>query len=319
MSSSSSSRPATVIISEDQVELTPQTYRSAFRTKALLNESKKSNLIKMTAQRDKQLKQIQPLGTWLVDFVQFPAAADSKLWMLLFCEFNSRFLVPYPTNTELTEEAYEERTGRMLGREFVPVVEALVAQHGVKKLIGDADSVFLSNAVKEVLDRLGVQYEFKASKATSHTATAVLDRAVRTLRDMLFNLHLQTVSPNDLRKVCHVFNTTKHTTLTKILGFSATPLMLHRDQSLQLLFIRRLRSANWLRVRQKGFVLPQGSKVFLRAKYGPFEKHRADVRQETYEVRSHEGATYMLENKTSGRVVVAPRRDLAPRYKATSS
>ena len=313
MSSSSSSRP-TVVISEDQVELTPQTYRSAFRTKALLNESKKSNLIKMKAQRDKQLKQIQPLGTWLVDFVQFPAHANTKLWMILFCEFNSRFLVPFPTNVVLDEEVYEERQGRMLGVEFAPVVEALVNEHGVKKLIGDADKVFLSKPVKETLTRLEVVQEFEKSSLGYHIPTSVLDRAVRTLRDMLFNLKLKQVSPNDLKKVCHVFNTTRHATLTKILGFPATPLMLHKDQALQLLFIRRLRSANWLKVRERGFVIPDGDIVFVRARYGRFEKRRADVKQEPYEVVSHEGATYWVENVENGEGLKVPRRDLAPRY-----
>ena len=309
-----SSSHSSIVIAEDQVELTPETYRNAFRTKALLNESKKSKLIKMKGQADKQLKQIQPLGTWLVDFVQFPAAANTKLWMILFCEFNSRFLVPFPTNVLLTEEAYEERTGRMLGREFVPVIEALVAEHGVKKLIGDGDSVFLSRVVKETLDRLGVVQEFEPSSLGYHIPTSILDRAVRTLRDMLFNLKLKEVSPNDLRKVCHVFNTTKHATLTKILGFPATPLMLHKDPSLQLLFIRRLRSANWLKVRESGFVLPDQSKVFVRARYGKFDKKRADVKQEPYEVVHHEGATYLVENPENGDQLIVPRRDLAPRY-----
>ena len=71
-----------------------------------------------------------------------------------------------------------------------------------------------------------------------------------------------------------------------------------------------------MRVRQKGFVLPQGSKVFLRAKYGPFEKRRADVKQDPYEVVSHEGATYLVENVENGDQLTVPRRDLAPRYGA---
>ena len=312
MSSSSSSNP--IIIAEDQVQLTPETYRNAFRTKALLNVSKKSNLIKMKAQKDKQLKQIQPLGTWLVDFVQFPAPANTKLWTILFCEFNSRFLVPLPTNPILTDEAYEDRTGRMLGKEFVPVIEKLVAENGVKKLIGDADRTFLSRVVKETLNRLGVKYEFERSSLSNHIHTSILDRAVRTLRDMLFNLKLKEVSPTDLRKIAHIFNTTKHATLTKILGFPATPLMLHKDPSLQLLFIRRLRSANWLKVREKGFILPDKSKVFVRANYGKFDKKRADVEQEPYEVMEHEGTTYLVENPENGEELVVPRRDLAPRY-----
>ena len=310
---SSSSHP--IVIAENQVELTPETYRNAFRTKALLNESKKSNLIKMKAQRHRQLKQIQPLNTWIVDFVQFPGVGGNKLWYILFCEFNSRYLVLFPANKSITNEAYESRYGRMLAKDFVTVIEKLVSENHVQKLIGDADVVFNANIVLETLNNLGIKYHFQPSEGSGHTHTAILDRSVRTLRDMLFNLKIKEVSPNDLKNVIHIYNTTRHDTLTKILGFPATPLMLHKNQSLQLLFVRRLRSANWLKIREHGYVIKDGSNVYVRANYKPFEKKRADVRQDTYEVRRHWGPTYLLKNKTTGDITFAPRRDLTLSFK----
>ena len=304
-----------IIIMENQVELTPEAYRNAFRTKALLNESKKSNLIKMKAQRNRQLKQIQPLDTWIVDFVQFPGIGGRKLWFILFCEFNSRYLVLFPTNKVISDEAYESQYGRMLAVDFVKVIDTMVSENHVQKLIGDADVVFNSNIVLEKLDKLDIKYQFQPSDTAGHTHTAILDRAVRTLRDMLFNLKIKEVSPNDLKNVVHIYNTTRHDTLTKMLGFPATPMLLHKNKSLQLLFVRRLRSANWLKVHEQGYVIKDGSNVFVRAKYKPFEKKRADVRQDTYEVRRHWGPTYLLKNKTTGDIAWAPRRDLTLSFK----
>ena len=310
--SESSSHP--IVIAENQVELTPETYRNAFRTKALLNESKKSNLIKMKAQRHRQLKQIQPLNTWIVDFVQFPGVGGNKLWYILFCEFNSRYLVLFPANKSITNEAYESRYGRMLAKDFVKVIEKLVSENHVQKLIGDADVVFNANVVLEKLNNLGIKHWFSPSEGSGHTHTAILDRSVRTLRDMLFNLKIKEVSPNDLKNVIHIYNTTRHDTLTKILGFPATPLMLHKNQSLQLLFMRRLRSANWLKIREQGYIIKDGSDVYVRANYTPFEKKRADVRQDIYEVLEHRGVFYTLKNKTTGKTTIAPRRDLILKY-----
>ena len=78
--------------------------------------------------------------------------------------------------------------------------------------------------------------------------------------------------------------------------------------------MRRLRSANWLKIREQGYIIKDGSDVYVRANYTPFEKKRADVRQDIYEVLEHRGVFYTLKNKTTGKTTIAPRRDLILKY-----
>ena len=278
--------------------VTPQIYpdeetsRRAFRTKALLNESKKSNLIKLDAQYNTQLKQIHPIGTWILDIVFFGKENNTYL---LCVEANTRYAV--------INQFY--RTASRVVRELTD----LANNHTVKKVIGDADRVFIAGDVKDFCDSRGITCDFRKAEETGHAYTGILDRVVKTFRDMLFNLKVKEPNPLDMANIAKIYNKTRHETLSSVLGQPVTPEGLHRNEALQLLFIRRLRGINWSKAHVKSYVIPEGRKVFVRARYGKHEKRRNTVENETYTVVSHKGALYTVKNK-QGETKVVPRRDL---------
>ena len=275
----------------------------------------------MTPQRNRQLRQIQPLYTWIVDIVQFLAPDNKKYWYVLFVEFNSRYACIYPTKEEVNENTVAAQRGRIKAEEFVEILTANFGYDDMKieRLMGDADKVFTSNITTRILNAMKIESAFLPSAASNHTLTSILDRVVRTLRDMAFNLKLEKLTPKDLKNLCKIYNTTKHNTLSQVLGFPATPELLHKNSNLQLLFIRRLKGINWLKVRQRGFVLPEGSKVYMRMKGDKFGKgRRAQVSDKVCKVIRHEGTKYEVEDE-DGQKYIVPRRDLAPNYKATRS
>ena len=270
------------------IALTEETARKAFRTKALSNESKRSHLIKLDAQYKTQLHQVFPLYTWIIDF-----AFDNKF--LLCVEANTRYAVIYLLHRDATR--------------LVKNLEELTMKNTVKRIIGDYDKVFTSNALKEFCESHGITYEFKKSAETNHIWTSILDRVVRTFRDMLFNLKVKDPNILDMRNIVEIYNKTHHQTLSKILGQPTTPEGLHRNEALQLLLIRRLRGINWSKTHVKSYVIDANRKVFVRAKYGKMDKRRAKVENDIWTVVSHQGALYTVKNK-EGETKVVPRRDL---------
>ena len=266
-----------------------ETARQAFRTKALLNESKKSNLIKLDAQYKTQLRQIHPLYTWIIDIVFF--GEDSYL---LCVEANSRYAVIYQI--------------RRLSSVVARRLEELVKNNTVLKLIGDGDRAFMGD-VKRFCDDNDIIYDFRKAEETAHTHTAILDRVVRTFRDMLYNLKVKDPNPVDMNNIARIYNNTRHETLSTVLGQPATPEGLHRNEAIQQLLIRRFRGINWSKAHVKSYVIPAGRKVFVRARYGEHEKRRNTVENEEYHVVSHNGAQYTVKNK-QGETKVVPRRDL---------
>ena len=272
------------------IKATEEVAHQAFRTKALLNESKKSNLIKLDPQYKTQLRKIYPLYTWIIDVVFF----NNKTY-LLCVEANSRYAV--------IDQHYRD-AGRI-----VKSLTDLVRNNKVEKIIGDADKVFTSKAVKEFCERHLIKTDFRKSEDTRHTHTSILDRVVRTFRDMLFNLKVKEPNALDLKAIADIYNKTKHETLSNVLGYPTTPEGMHSNESMQLLFIRRLQGINWSKMHVKSYHIPDGHKVFVRAYYGKNEKRRATVENETYTVLYHKGALYTVKNK-EGEIKVVPRRDL---------
>ena len=121
-------------------------------------------MIKLDAQYKTQLHQVFPLYTWIIDYV-----FDNKY--LLCVEANTRYAVIYLLYRD--------------AKRTVKNLEELVTKNTVKRIIGDYDKVFTSNAVKEFCESRGIAYEFKKSADTNHIWTSILDRVVRTFRDML--------------------------------------------------------------------------------------------------------------------------------------
>ena len=249
---------------EELAPLTPhiypneQTARQAFRTKALLNESKHSHLIKLDAQYKTQLRQIHPLYTWIIDIVYFgtddngdnipegSGSAKPKGKSYLLCvEANSRYAVIYPIRIKPTAAIVANR------------LQELITKYRIDKIIGDGDNAFK----REVLDLCeinDIETDFRKAADTSHTHTAILDKVVRTFRDMLHNLKVKDPNPLDLNNIARIYNNTQHKTLSEVLGQPATPEGLHRNEALQLLLVRRLRGINWSKAHVKSYVIPAG-------------------------------------------------------------
>ena len=279
-----------VVETKATVPLTAETYRKAFRTKALLNESKQSKLIKLDAQRQTQLKQIHPYATWIMDIVSFGTGQ-----YLLFVEANTRYAVIH-----------------LFHRDAVRVkrsIADLMEHQYVGKIVGDADKVFTAGIVKDFCTNNGILYDFRKTEDTAHTHVAILDRVVRTFRDMLYNLNVKDPTPPDIANVAKIYNETRHETLSQVLGFNATPKLLNENHDLQMLFTRRLAAMNWSKIHRSTFIIPNGRRVFVRAKYGKMAKKRSTVDNEIYTVVSHKGSLYTLSNK-EGKIITVPRRDL---------
>ena len=140
-----------------------------------------------------------------------------------------------------------------------------------------------------------------------------MDRVVRTIRDMIFNLGLEgkELPPPILQQIVKTYNETRHETLSQILGFPATPKMVHEREELELLLIRNLRSINYSKQQQKYYRIPIGTEVFVRSlRNDRFKKRRAQVEPIKYKVIYNKGSVYVLESEDGKILENVPRRNL---------
>jgi hypothetical protein len=156
----------------------------------------------------------------------------------------------------------------------------------IKDLRGDDEKAFGSRESKKIyqlydpliewqtVDRITNQTGHQTTKLTyptklpphpNHRSLAIIDRAVRTIRDLAFNLEYDEIAPPTLKYLTDVYNNSPHNTLSKTMGFFVSPYIAEIDSELELEIIRRRIAENHSIKSQMGFRLELGSRVFTQA------------------------------------------------------
>ena len=226
-------------------------------------------------------------------------------------------MLKFPEVAANTEEgdnpfAYIQTTGRLKTDLFKSVFQEFL-QTCVKKpalIIADSEKAFWSKKVmipfyREhdiAIERVNVARE-------GHIRMAVLDRVIRTFRDMLDNLKIdeEEYTIPLFQAVIRVYNNTKHSDL-----MGHTPREVYLDEMLERRIVRGRRTENWLKANREGFLIPEGAKVLVRRSFNKFEKRRGvTVLPGEYEVvRRISGSVYEIRNTETGETMTVPRRDI---------
>ena len=135
-----------------------------------------------------------------------------------------------------------------------------------------------------------------------HAQSAIIDRMARTLRDMIFNAHRQNpqfrLNNSTLIRLCNIYNTSPHATLTKIMGFDVTPQDAYVHIDLQNEICRRIACENYNThqlIAHENINI--GDKVWIHQPREPLKKRRNSVRDDEYEVVGFSGAALFVRNK----------------------
>ena len=260
------------------------------------------------------MKLIYPPDTWLMDTIEFKGPI--KMLYLFFVEANTRYLIAEPGNIIEREESLEQTRQKLSWREVqhkITKVYENLKPRGIKTLITDKDPAYVNMQSKRFFEWAHIKHIAKTPDETSHIHTSILDRVVRTIRDMIFNLGLEgkELPPLILQQIVKTYNETRHETLSQILGFPATPKMVHEREELELLLIRNLRSINYSKQQQKYYRIPIGTEVFVRSlRNDRFKKRRAQVEPIKYKVIYNKGSLYTLESEYGRILENVPRRNL---------
>ena len=301
-------------------------YTEAFRTKQKL-ESKKSKYKSIKKQTHIQLHQIFPPDTWLIDLVKF-----GDYYYVFFVEANTRYLIPIMGNADLINNDALEQTGlRVRTDRFFDIFQQFESQNVIEttdrgmrlrsyqqprkrinKIIGDSEKAFWSERMINYYRSKRIEYQRINTVVEGHTRLSILDRLVRTIRDMVDNLKIEIVSPQEMKTLAEVYNNTKHKALMDF-----TPAEVHNNFRLERIVIERRMGSNMIRRNRNDYRLNLGDIVFVRRFYTQFEKHRYSTQNENYKVikiNTDSGIdTYDLEGVESHMVLYnVARRDIRP-------
>jgi hypothetical protein len=126
----------------------------------------------------------------------------------------------------------------------------------------------------------------------NHTSLSIIDRVVRTIRDMAYRMGVEDIVPDAMKRIVMFYNTAPHKTLSKIMGFEVSPNMAEQDTDLEIEIIRRILMKNQEVKNQNGFVLEAGSKVYVYNPRDTMNKRRSSVKPYVGEVVRFNGILY---------------------------
>jgi hypothetical protein len=175
------------------------------------------------------------------------------------------------------------------------------------------NQIYKSHNIKfEGVGRIQLNTKLKVKDAPYHTALSVMDRVVRTIRDMLYNTRTD-VNPKIMTELVKQYNSAPHDTLTKYgPGFPISPDIAQSDPNLIHYINRKLTQTNMLTKSTPEFILKPGTRRTVLASYSSFDKKRSKVWDEAFVVVSFEHGRSQLRGVRSDRAVTVPRSQIHP-------
>jgi hypothetical protein len=220
------------------------------------------------------------------------------------------FFIAINTNTRY---AYAFPLKNNKRRDLLEVLNKLIQVTQVRSLVSDQEPALTSDEVADWAERNEITYHFIPDQ--NHTALGIIDRFIRTLRDMntpSYNSvknsddpEFRDFTPERMEELIELYNNHIHSSL----GMSPADMEKHPDIQ-QAYIVQKLFEVHE-RKKIADFDLPMGTWVQFIVPHDVMEKHRYQVTPEVYQVKAKAGNHYVIMAK-DGATRTIPRWQLLP-------
>ena len=311
----------------------PSKIKSLKSTYPQLNpiEPSSSSYFPLKDNKKYQLHKVSPKDTYIIDLV-----FSGKLCYLFAINVNTRYLFVELMNEILFSDNEEDNTSKISKTNvkttdtFIHTLQKLIDRGmNVKHLQADGEKAFGANKSLEFYKsmnitfasvprmRLNVSPSFMKpiipknqwnKSAPMHSSLGILDRVVRTIRDMAYNMKVGIITPGIMKVLVNQYNNAPHNTLSKYVGMDISPQMVQDDSELEDYIIRQIHKENYNIMNQPGFKLPNGTSVKIYNENDSMMKRRSIIQPGKYHiVDSHDSIYTVADDKNNTQLI--------PRYK----
>ena len=259
-----------------------------------------------------QLHKIAPRGTYIIDFM-----FDNKLVYLVCININTRYAMVELTNLVSDENEIlkkDAKTTTSFLRALEKMIREVLRYSPIRHLTGDGEGAFTSKTSLAFYKQRGITFhpvprmsvEGKKTTEPLHSSLSILDRFVRTLRDMLFQANYP-LTPLAIKEMVRQYNNAPHSTLSKYIGFDVSPAMIQQDKNKEEFIVMKLYKENIATKLSVGFDLRLGTKVKVYNEKNILGKRRTICVEGT--VIGKVGSLFKV--KVGAKEVLVPRYKLA--------
>ena len=255
-------------------------------------------------------------GSYMIDFM-----FHKKYVYLVAININTRYAMVEMTNVSASDEnesqerviSKDAKTTSSYLRALMKMIDEVKFMNPIRHLTGDGESAFKSNLAMKFYEQYNITFhpvtrmKIEGKKGTDplHSSLGLVDRFIRTIRDMLFNAELQ-ITPLAIKEMVRQYNNAPHTTLSKYIGFDVSPLMVQQDKNKEEYIVMKINNENIQTRMRYDFDIPIGSKVKVYNEKDVLGKRRVIAREG--EVVGRQGVMYKV--KTNLGIEIMPRYKL---------
>ena len=152
-----------------------------------------------------------------------------------------------------------------------------------------------------------------------HTSLSIIDRLIRTLRDIAFNLGYDGIyDQNILNIILNYYNNSVHKTLSEVISkhngkpTKITPSMMQFNRDLEKIYVEECMMYNFAITTQPDFKLNKNQIVEITNTHDPLEKNRTILDKDKYKVDGIEGNLYKLTNTRTNESTYRSRFGIKP-------
>ena len=152
----------------------------------------------------------------------------------------------------------------------------------------------------------------KAKTMSNHNSLGIIDRVIRTIRDMAYHMEVNVITPQIMHDIVLQYNSAPHQTLSYYAGFDVSPKMVNDDAELENYIVRKICQENYNIKSQYGFDLAKGTKVKIYNEKDPMIKRRSLIQPGDFEVDAFTNGMYRIKNTNNNKIIMLPRTKIAP-------
>ena len=259
------------------------------------------------------LHKVGPRGAYMIDFM-----FHKKYVYLVAININTRYAMVEMTNVSASNEnesqqrvlSKDAKTTSSYLRALKKMIDDVKFMNPIRHLTGDGESAFKSNLAMKFYEQYNITFhpvsrmKIEGKKGTDplHSSLGLVDRLIRTIRDMIFNAELE-MTPLAIKEMIRQYNNAPHRTLSQYIGFDVSPLMVQQDKNKEEYIVMKINKENIQTRMRNDFNIPVGSNVKVYNEKDVMGKRRVIAREG--EIVGRNGVMYKV--KTNLGIEIMPR------------
>ena len=279
-----------------------------------------------------QLHKVAKRHSYLIDLMFV-----DKLCYLVAININTRFLIVEVMNRVLFDSSINEDENKdklikfgkynKSAETFIKTLDKII-QSGtiIKHLTFDGEGAFVSSLAKQYYRNHNIEYstaqrlqmgsypdfmkreQQRVKTDPMHSSLGLIDRVIRTIRDMAYNMNVGTITPSIMNEIVNQYNNAPHKTLSLYAGEDVSPQMAQNDSKLETFIVKRIVEENYKIMNSDGFKLEKGSQVKLYNEKDSLMKRRSTVQPGRHIIKGFKNGLYEVKDDKN-------KTHFIPRYK----